>query len=71
MTNDVSRCTGSGSDEEGLRDAAKQDANHRDDRLSQNCSSFCAAGEPCAITAGGKCDAASDNALLANPRLER
>lgn len=46
--------------EDARRDAAKQAANQRDDRPSQNCSSFCAAGEPCAITADGNCDAARD-----------
>ena len=41
--------------EDARRDAAKQSANQRDDRPSPDCSSFCAAGEPCAITEDGKC----------------
>ena len=46
------------------RDAAKQAANQRDDRPSPGCSSFCAVGEPCAITDDGKCDAARDKAFV-------
>ena len=50
--------------EDARRDASKQTAKQKDERMPPDCSSFCTTGEPCAITENGKCDAARDKACL-------
>ena len=45
------------------RDAEKQSA-QRDGNPTQECSSFCAPGEQCAITADGGCDVRAEIAAL-------